>query len=415
MLKECSAMNGIFSRVAAAVIAPVFLLLGGSDALGSPMYSVTDLGKLGTVVINDLNDSGQAVGVMAPPPGSARRYAFVYDGDPAGTVTPLGGSSDPTNYPAVRDSVPLAINNNGQVLAIDQTGGVTGTRNGSFVYANGQIATLPGSATAINDRGQVTGYTGNPSTGDPNSPFNPRAYLYDLARMTLQRLTNAGAAPTEAQAVNNAGQVAGTVITLIGPTTVSGHPFLFSGGGLTDMGTLGGGTGYPAAIGAINAQGDVVGGAETADGHWHAFLYSKGSMKDLGVLSGTITSDAVSINNLGQIVGNSSGGLPYAYLPFLLSNGLMTNLNDLIVPNSGWNVIQANKINNRGQILALGESSQGLENLVLTPAGLPRPGDAVYPTIIPEPSTWMLFGAIGAGLLIRQGRRHPILAPKRSA
>jgi hypothetical protein len=92
----------------------------------------------------------------------------------------------------------------------------------------------------------------------------------------------------------------------------------------------------------------------------------------------------------------------------------MTNLNDMIAPNSGWNIIQANKINNRGQILALGESSQGLENLLLTPAGLPRPGDAVYPTIVPEPSTWTLFGVLGAGLVVRHHRRRRNSTSRRS-
>jgi probable HAF family extracellular repeat protein len=332
-------------------------------------------------------------------------YAFIYDGSPAGNVTPLGGSLAPTNYPTVRDSLPLAINNNGQVLATDQTGAVTGTRIGSFVYANGQIATLPGTAVALNDRGQVTGYTGIESTGDPRGPFSPRSYLYDLATMKLQQLTTAGAAPNEPQAINNAGQVVGTVFTQIGPTSVAGQPFLYSGGNLTNLGTLGGRTG---GAQAINAQGDVVGSAETAGGQWHAFLYSKGIMRDLGTLPGSTTSVAVSINNLGQIVGNSN--TPYLPVPYLLSNGLMTNLNDLIDPKSGWNLIQANKINNRGQILALGQGSQGLENLLLTPVGLPRPGDAVYPTIIPEPSTWMVFGLLTACLAIRQHRRRSIAA-----
>lgn len=341
-----------------------------------------------------------------PLQSSGKGYAFVYDGTPAGTVTPLGGSTDPTYYPAVRDSSPLAINNSGQIIASDPTGTVTGTRGGSFVYSNGQTTTVPGSASAINDHGQVVGYTGNATTGPPGSdPFNPRAYLYDVATKTIQYMTATGASPTEALAVNNASQATGALITAIHATSADGHPFLYSNGKMIDLGTLGGtsGTGL-----AINAQGDVVGSSDTATySQPHAFLYSKGIMKDLGVLPGGRSSEATSINNLGQVVGSSDGS-SIGSSGVLFSNGELKNLNSLINPNSGWNIILADKINNRGQILAIGDSSKGSDFLLLTPDGLPRPGDAVYPTIVPEPSSWMLFGVLVGGLLVRQRARRRI-------
>jgi probable HAF family extracellular repeat protein len=131
-------------------------------------------------------------------------------------------------------------------------------------------------------------------------------------------------------------------------------------------------------------------------------------MKDLGVLPGDLASLAVSINNLGQVLGSSGG--PSGSSSFLYSNGVMKNLNSLIDPNSGWNIVQGNEINNRGQILALGQNSQGLDYLLLTPDGIPTPGNAVYPTIVPEPSTWMLFGVLVGGLLVQQrcSRRIPV-------
>ena len=239
---------------------------------------------------------------MYSSPASGKGYAFVYDGTPAGTVTPLGGSLDPTNYPAVRDSSPWAINNSGQILATDPTGSVTGTPGSYFVYSNGQTTILPVSAVALNDQGQVAGFTGNPTTGPPGSePFNPRAYLYDLATKTIQYMPATGTAPTEALpvnipflAVNNSGQATGTL--------TNNHPFLYSDGKTIDLGTLGGTNGYGSAI---NSQGDVVGYALTANSQAHAFLYSNGLMKDLGVLPGDFSSWAVSINNLGQVLGNS--------------------------------------------------------------------------------------------------------------
>ena len=118
----------------------------------------------------------------------------------------------------------------------------------------------------------------------------------------------------------------------------------------------------------------------------------------------------MSINNLGQVLGtSSSGAFLYSMSAFLYSNEVMKNLNDLIGANSGWNIIQGNEINNRGQILALGRNgSNGLDYLLLTPDGIPTPGNAVYPTIVPEPSTWMLFGVLVGGLVVRQRCRHRI-------
>ena len=53
---------------------------------------------------------------------------------------------------------------------------------------------------------------------------------------------------------------------------------------------------------AINAAGQVVGEAATADGATHAFLYTDGKMKDLGTLHGG-NSRAYGINAAGQVVG----------------------------------------------------------------------------------------------------------------
>jgi probable HAF family extracellular repeat protein len=407
MSKESLTMNAPSARVTAAVITLVFVLLSASESRASALYSVTDLGSTSAVTITGLNDAGQVVGTVYPAFGTGKSYAFVYDGTPAGTVTPLGGSLDPTNYPAVRDSFPQAINNSGQILATDQTGSVTGTPGSSFVYSNGQTTILPVSASAFNDQGQVVGQVLYmiPCAGSRASALNDQgqvvgAYLYDLATKTIQYMTATGTAATQiAQAVNNSGQATGSL--------TNGHPFLYSNGKTIDLGTLGGTSGYGSAI---NSQGDVVGTAQTASSQSHAFLYSNGAMKDLGVLPGDLSSAAVSINNLGQVVGTSSSGDFLYRTAFLYRNGVMKNLNDLIGANSGWKITDALKINNRGQILALGQNSQGVDFLLLTPDGIPTPGNAVYPTIVPEPSTWMLFGVLVGGLVVRQrcGHRIPV-------
>ena len=57
---------------------------------------------------------------------------------------------------------------------------------------------------------------------------------------------------------------------------------------------------------------------------------------------------ATAINNNGQIVG-------YGFeCPFLCSNSVMQNLNNLIDPASGWTLEYANAINDLGQIVGQG-------------------------------------------------------------
>ncbi len=71
---------------------------------------------------------------------------------------------------------------------------------------------------------------------------------------------------------------------------------------MADLGTLDG-TFYSVAIG-INAAGQVVGRSFAGGGAHHAFLYSGGVMSDLGTLGGTF-GEASGINDAGQVVGTS--------------------------------------------------------------------------------------------------------------
>jgi probable HAF family extracellular repeat protein len=62
----------------------------------------------------------------------------------------------------------------------------------------------------------------------------------------------------------------------------------------------------------INDNGQIVGWSEAADGAPHAFSYSGGVMTDLGTLPGMTISEALGINDRGQVVGYSqTAGIPY--------------------------------------------------------------------------------------------------------
>jgi probable HAF family extracellular repeat protein len=84
------------------------------------------------------------------------------------------------------------------------------------------------------------------------------------------------------------------------------HAFLWKHGRLIDLGTLGG---LESEAQAVNDQGQVVGWADTkrTDSDdcpvGHAFVWENGKMTDLGTLPGGKESEAVAINNKGQIIG----------------------------------------------------------------------------------------------------------------
>ena len=81
-------------------------------------------------------------------------------------------------------------------------------------------------------------------------------------------------------------------------------------------------------------------------------------MQDLSTLSGDVASTGISINNAGSVVGLS---LDANFNPraFLWENGVMTDLNTLIVGDSPLCLMSGCSINSRGEITGLGLTSTG--------------------------------------------------------
>ena len=172
--------------------------------------------------------------------------------------------------------------------------GGTMTGLGTFVYYPNS------SATGINNKGQVVGY----SYPNPIVVLPWKAFLYSGGMMT-----DLGTLGTDSLAfgINNNGQV-------VGYSLVNGHPhaFLYDKGGMQDLlGTLGG---TDSIATGINDSGEVV-GYYTLSGQKRAFLCYLGNMTDLGTLGGEY-SQANAINNSGQIVGSARtvGGSDHAFL-----------------------------------------------------------------------------------------------------
>jgi probable HAF family extracellular repeat protein len=125
----------------------------------------------------------------------------------------------------------------------------------------------------------------------------------------------------------------------------------------------------------------------------HAFSYSNGKMTDLGTLGGT-NSYAYSINDFGQIVGDSNFAGNSGYLGFLYSDGVIRDLKSVLdASGNGWTIEGASDINNNGWIAA------GAFNSAVARS------DAVLLIPVPESSSFVnVVGAMALDAIIRQWR-----------
>ena len=259
------------------------------------------------------------------------------------------------------------------------------------------IGTLPGVdtsfATGVNKAGQVVGYAG---TFD-----QPLAFLWDATNgMQALGAFDPSHPNSMANGINDEGIVVGRSVTAAGAT----HAFTWTAaGGLADPfpdndGSeanavnaqdqwVGGVWGTDSEVGvrvnqggkktplgfitedspyaygkALNTAGQVVGSAGSTDGTNHAFVWDKlHGVQDLGVLPGGTYSNALGINDIGQVVGLSDTpqGRGTVNVPFYWDARIgMVKLTDLIPDDDPLKAaIQfdaAQAINGRGVIVANG-------------------------------------------------------------
>lgn len=262
--------------------------------------------------------------------------------------------------------------------------------------------------TAANNRGQVVGYSqAFPGGLGPNNDN----YLSDNGK--LIDLTRTFGVPGFPYGIGDGGQILGSC-PITGDTSGVFHAFVFSGGKLTDLGSLGGNS----IAGKINAAGQMIGTSNVSalDASFHAVIYTGGKVIDLGTLGGP-QSFAYGINDSGQVVGSADTKSGHAH-PFLYQNGQLTDLAPLGL--GGF----AADINNKGQI-AIGEvvgkatgsgaepATYSLIDLFVyqngTMTDLGRLGDQTEPTFINSSGEIVGtygFGATGSGrpFVYRDGR-----------
>jgi probable HAF family extracellular repeat protein len=213
-----------------------------------------------------------------------------------GTMTPIAPLSTCSVCFIDRSDIRFGINAAGQIV------GVSNQR--AFEWDHGELIDLSASvgggsyASWINDAGDVLGATHLCTTAA--IPCQGMAVIW---RKGIPTALTLGGNYSRPAGLNAAGQAVGEAGLPVPPgeppdAGTDVHAFLWDGDTMTDLGTLGG---FESSALGINARGQVVGFARTADDAIHAVLWDHGSTTDLG------EGRACAINAAGQIVGESGG------------------------------------------------------------------------------------------------------------
>jgi probable HAF family extracellular repeat protein len=238
-----------------------------------------------------------------------------------------------------------------------------------------------GVAHGINERGQIVGEFAGGSLRNPSALDRK---IGSIVRVEARRRGSQAEQGAEVITINNRGQIIGSVRGM----TTEVYPvrgFVWEGGKATDLGTLGAPHCHPRAV---NDAGQVVGMSSYAAISRgiaplylvHAFLWERGKMRDLGALGAGRNSEALGLNEKGQVVGwsQTEGGEKHPAggprVAFLYSHGKMIDLNRLIPPDSGWTLREARAINDRGQIVGIGVRGGEARGFLLSPLASTKEG-----------------------------------------
>jgi probable HAF family extracellular repeat protein len=307
-----------------------------------------------------LNDLSELVGY---------HYVCLGDYDHAFRWTPESGLTFPVHPPGMTSSEAWDVSIEGTMVGTCYLSGVTGQRG--FVWDNNNWTILAPEGTgvhsgafAVNAYGEVSGYR-DPDTSTRHAFLWASGIFTDIAPLFGPRCI--------AYDLSDAGQVVGWM----GTAQISdARAFLWQDGTMTDLGAIPGG--FTSEAYAINDGNQIVGkGRVLQDGVVvsHPFLWASGKMVDLGTLPGFDRCAAADINDHQAIIGICDQTTNVNNdVPFLWQNGVMHNLQDLIVSAPGVDVQDVSAIDNQGQIAGTANISGEAVAVLLTPCPVP-PGD----------------------------------------
>jgi probable HAF family extracellular repeat protein len=317
--------------------------------------------------------------------GDTTEHAFLWAYGANLDLGTLGGPNSAVLWPG--------LNNRGEAVGISDTSKMdpngetwscgaflpashTGYICVGFMWKNGTMTALPtlggnnGFATGVNDSGHAVGWAEtaiHDSTCTGTQVLQFLGVIWGVNGKVLEQLKPFGNDPdSAATGINDRGQVigiSGRCGTAVGDLSAI-HAVLWENGKVTDLGNIGGHAWNTPM--AINNRGQIAGFADVkGDDHgnnpnFHAFLWTKEhGMQNLHALPGDALSEALGINEAGQVVGVSYAAGFANPRAFIYENGKMTDLNKLISVNSGLTLQVAQDINDEGVIIgqAIGQGS----------------------------------------------------------
>jgi len=355
-----------------------------------PTFTVTNLGSIGGTISrgNSINNSGWISGFSFVT-GNARRHATLWIN--GGAAMDLGSLAGPSGYSSV---VWPVKNNSGLIAGITQTllddpnnenwscspflygvaENITGNTCVGFAWQDGEMRPLPtlggpnGFAAGANNRGQITGWA---ETNVPDTTcVAPQVLQFlpviwgsetgDVSKLPLITGDTSGAAT----GINDRGEaigISGICDQAVGRYTAA-HAVVWSGGKATEIVGNNGGPYWDTPM-AINDRGDVVGfvgiDGDIDANRLRAFQWTrKDGFRYLPPISGDVFSEALGINNNGQIVGISCAEGGVACKPVLWLDGLPININSLASGYPGV-MVTAQDINDDGQITGRANAASG--------------------------------------------------------
>lgn len=383
--------NRLFVAVA---LASAVLAVGPTGAAAASIaFTATDLGTLGGSFSHSvgITDEGQVVGQSLTETFQSHGFSWTA----AGGMIDIGTLGGP-------QSLPVAVSAGGQIVGRSGTssgllhgfswtvgagiidlgtlGGTTswplavnaaGTVVGWSLTESGQthafkwtpstgmadLGSLGGtfsSASGINAAGVIVGVSGTASGEGRAFRWTPQTGMTDIG----------GGIPGEAVAINDSGQIAGTMRTPTG-----GHAFSWSeASGVTDLGTLGGSFSRAFAVGPA---GHVVGTSSSPSGP-RAFVWTASTgVADIG------PGEATDVNGRGQVVGSTSGFSRASFF-WSASDGLI-DLGPLTSPNPSVSV----SLNEHGEVAG----STNDHATLWTPIGDTTPPTLELPTALAVDAT----------------------------
>jgi uncharacterized membrane protein len=324
------------------ILALALLLAGGHDlALGqTPQYSVTNLGPVQGA---SLNDKGQVAGYESVPTPVPAATAVVWDA--------VNGVQDLGIPPGFVWAQSTAINNLGHVAGV--AGVSVAGPYGLFYWDSTRGFLVPGisvsSAFSISDTDLIAGWATD-------------AFLWGPANGLQYLPVPCPGVSSQAMAISSNGAF------VVGDATVHSPqcnplgqfyvevPVMWTAGILTELNVN--------YVVDVNNVGQVAGNVCQPGGlaPCYAAVWTNGVVQDLGTLPGASIGTAYSINDSGQVIGDSGNSV----FVWDSKNG-MRDLNSLIPTGSGIILTHAIKINNSGQILATGSSGPLGYTFLLTP------------------------------------------------